>query len=86
MHMNSVVERQINQTQHHKMSQPTTPYSWQDERKSTRRVYITDADEADAELSKAFQNSLGRESCGIDIEWKPNTIKNEVLSSLSTNL
>ncbi|KAJ6604301.1 ribonuclease H-like domain-containing protein [Mycena vulgaris] len=57
-------------------SPPTARYSWQNG--TTRRVYITDADEADTELSKAFRPTLGRNSCGIDIEWKPNFIKGQV--------
>ncbi|KAJ7666462.1 ribonuclease H-like domain-containing protein [Mycena rosella] len=55
---------------------PTTHYSWQDG--TTRCIYITDADQADAELSKAFQATPGRDSCGLDIEWKPNFIKGQV--------
>ncbi|KAJ7456651.1 ribonuclease H-like domain-containing protein [Mycena latifolia] len=55
---------------------PTTRYSWQNG--TTRRIYITDADHADAELSKAFLHTPDRDSCGIDIEWKPNFRKGEV--------
>lgn len=48
---------------------PTTRYSWQDG--STQRLYITDADQADAELA-LFQGPAG-----LDIEWKPNYRKGE---------
>ncbi|KAJ7102264.1 ribonuclease H-like domain-containing protein [Mycena belliarum] len=56
---------------------PTTRYSWQDG--STRRIYVTDTEQADEELAKAFlNNSPGRDSCGLDIEWKPNFVKGQV--------
>ncbi|KAJ7139782.1 ribonuclease H-like domain-containing protein [Mycena epipterygia] len=54
-----------------KPSPPTTlPYSWRNFNADTRRLYITDADQADVELTKAFQTTP-RDSCGIDIEWRP---------------
>ncbi|KAJ7655160.1 ribonuclease H-like domain-containing protein [Mycena polygramma] len=48
---------------------PSTRYSWKNGK--TRQVYITDSDQADAELLEF------RGPCGIDIEWKPNFIKGQ---------
>ncbi|KAJ6501715.1 ribonuclease H-like domain-containing protein [Mycena vitilis] len=48
---------------------PSAPYSWKNGK--TRQVYITDPDQADAELLEF------RGPCGIDIEWKPNFIKGQ---------
>ncbi|KAJ7462727.1 ribonuclease H-like domain-containing protein [Mycena galericulata] len=48
---------------------PTRRYSWQNG--TIRRLYITDADQADAEMS-SFKGPSG-----IDIEWKPNFRKGE---------
>jgi len=50
---------------------PTKRYSWQENNAKTRQVYLTDADQADAELS-TFKGP-----CGIDIEWKPTFLKGQ---------
>ncbi|KAJ7225856.1 ribonuclease H-like domain-containing protein, partial [Mycena pura] len=50
---------------------PTTRYSWRNATTRIRQLYITDAGQADAEMS-SFTGP-----CGIDIEWKPTYVKGQ---------
>ncbi|KAF8213431.1 ribonuclease H-like domain-containing protein [Mycena galopus ATCC 62051] len=55
------------------ISPPATRYYWSEAASSrTKLVYITDADRAEAEISK-FKGP----ACGIDIEWKPTFLKGQ---------
>ncbi|KAJ6574762.1 ribonuclease H-like domain-containing protein [Mycena capillaripes] len=58
---------------------PTTRYSWQNGPTPPKQLYITDANQADAELLK-FQGP-----CGIDIEWKPTFLKGQPENPLANN-